>query len=92
MKMFPLLWRQLGNPFDSRDELVVLYTQEVIGNGVVALITQIDNLVKDLHAKFVTQNLEKITLPITNNLKRQNVLTFANRPVLNKKGRHIKQC
>ena len=57
MKMFPLLWRQLGNPFDSRDELVVLYTQEVIGNGVVALITQIDNLVKDLHAKFMTQKI-----------------------------------
>jgi hypothetical protein len=77
---------QLGNPFDSGHELVALHTQEVMKDDVVASLAQLHNLGKDLHAKFVTQTLEQDSLPITNTLKRQNVLTFANRPVTAKKG------
>ena len=48
---------------------------------VVTSLTQLQNLGKDLHAKLVSHTIEQATLPITNTLKRQKVLTFANRPV-----------
>ena len=76
----------LGNPFDNIHELVALHTQEVMEDEVVASLAHLHNLGKDIHSKFVTQTLEQDTLQITNTLKRQNVLTFANRPVSNKKG------
>ena len=77
---------QLGNPFNNGCELVALHTQELMEDQVVDSLAQLHNLGKDLHEKFVTQILEQATLPITYTLKRQKVLTFANRPVINNKG------
>lgn len=82
---FVEILEQLGNPFDNGHVLVALHTQ-VMKDEVVASLAQLHNLGKDLHAKFVTQTLEQGTLPITITIKRQNVLTFANRPVTTKKG------
>ncbi|KAL8599464.1 hypothetical protein ACOMHN_029279 [Nucella lapillus] len=77
---------QQGNPFDIGHELVALHTQQVMKDEVVESFAQLQNLGNHLHAKFVTQTLEQSTLPITSTLKRQNVLTFANRPDSKKKG------
>ncbi|KAL8582187.1 hypothetical protein ACOMHN_004106 [Nucella lapillus] len=77
---------QQGNPFDIGHELVALHTQKVMKDEVVESFAQLQNLGNHLHAKFVTQTLEQSTLPITSTLKRQNVLTFANRPDSKKKG------
>ena len=41
---------------------------------------------KYIHNKYVAQVLEELTLPITNTIKRQNVLTFSNRSVTSRKG------
>jgi len=77
---------QLGNPFNNGKDLVALHTQEVMEEEVVTSLTQLQNLGKDLHAEFVSHTIEQVTSPITNTLKRQEVLTFANRPVHIKKG------
>ena len=74
---------QLGN---NGKELVSLHTQEVMEEEFVTSLTQLQDLGKDLHAKFVSHTIEQATLPITNTLKCQKVLTFANRPVHTKKG------
>ena len=58
---------------------------EVMEDEVVISLSQLPDLGKDLHAKFVTQTLEQETLPISNTIKRQKVLTFANLPVTTKK-------
>ena len=76
----------LGNPFNNGHGLVALHTQELMEDEVVDSLAQLHNLGKDQHAKFVTQTLEQATLPITHTLKRQKVLTFANRPVITNKG------
>ena len=39
-----------------------------------------------MNAEFVSHTIEQATSPITNTLKHQKVLTFANRPVYTKKG------
>ena len=77
---------QLGNPFNNGKDLVALHTQEVMEEEVVTSLTQLQNLGKDLNAEFVSHTIEQATSPITNTLKRQKVLTFANRPVHTKKG------
>ena len=76
---------QLGNPFNSSNNLIALHTQEIMENEVVMSIRQLQDFGKDLHGKFVSQIIEKASLPIKYTLKRQKVLTFANRPVHNKK-------
>ena len=53
---------------------------------VVTSHTQLQNLGKDLHAEFVSHTIEQVTSPITNTLKRQEVLTFANPFVHTKNG------
>jgi len=65
---------------------VALHTQEVVEEEVVTSLTQLQDLGKDLHAKFVSHTTEQATLPITNTLKHQKVLTFANRLVHTKTG------
>ena len=65
---------------------MALHTQQVMEDDVVASLTQLRKLGKDLHANFVKQTLQQTTLPITNTLKRQKILTIANRPVTTKKG------
>ena len=77
---------QLGNPFNNGKDIVALHTQEVMEEEVITSLTQLQNLGKDLHAEFVSHTIEQVTSPITNTLKHQEILTFANRPVLTKKG------
>lgn len=77
----------LCNPFDNEHQLVALHSQEVMEQEVVASLTHIHEAGKELHAKCVEPTPDLTVLPITSTIKRQKVLTFANRPITTKKGR-----
>lgn len=77
---------QLGNPFVAGSELVALDTQEVMDQEVVTSLCQVHEVGKDLHEQYVAQTLDKATVPVSNTIRRNNILTFANRPHLSKKG------
>ena len=75
---------QLGNPFvATRLELVALDTQNVMEESVVASHSEIPEVGQTLHAAYVRERLEDSS--ISDIIKRNNMLTFANRPELRKK-------
>ena len=51
-----------GNLFSNYQELVALHTQEVMEDQVVASLTKIHGLGKELHVQFVSQTLEQAAL------------------------------
>ena len=81
---------QLGNPFVATSlELVALDTQNVMEESVVALLSEIREVGQTLHATYVRESLENLSVPISDIVKRNNMLTFANRPELRKKAERI---
>ena len=79
---------QLGNPFGATSlELVALDTQNVMEESVVASLSEIREVGQTLHAAYVRERLEDSSVPIYDTIKRNNLLTFANRPELRKKSR-----
>ena len=77
----------LGNPFlATNQELVALDTQNVMEPSVSASLSQIREMGENLHASYVTKRLEETSLPVSNTIKRNNVLTFSNRPDPKAKG------
>ena len=79
---------QLGNPFGATSmELVALDTQNVMEESVVASLSEIRQVGQTLHAAYVRERLEDPYVPISDTIKRNNLLTFANRPELRKKSR-----
>ena len=78
---------QLGNPFATTgQELVALDTQAVMEQEVVTSLSRVHEVGKDLHAQYISQTLDKATVPVSNTIRRNKILTFANRPDLTKKG------
>ena len=81
---------QLGNPFVATSlELVALDTQNVMEESVVASLSEILEVGQTLHAAYVRESLEDSSVPISDIIKRNNMLTFANRPELRKKAERI---
>ena len=79
---------QLGNPFFATSlELVALDTQNVMEESVVASLSEIREVGQTLHAAYVRERLEDSSVPISDIIKRNNMLTFANRLELRKKSR-----
>ena len=77
---------QLGNPFGATSlELVALDTQNVMEESVVASLSEIREVGQNLHAAYVRERLEDSSVPISDTIKRNNLLTFANRPELREK-------
>ena len=77
---------QLGNPFvATRLELVALDTQNVMEESVVASHSEIPEVGQTLHAAYVRERLDDSSVPISDIIKRNNMLTFTNRPELRKK-------
>ena len=68
-------------------ELVALDTQNVTEESVVASLSEIREVGQTLHAAYVRERLEDSYVPISDIIKRNNILTFANRPELRKKSR-----
>ena len=77
---------QLGNPFTAGHELVALDTQAVMEPAVVASLSRVHEIGEYLHAQYVSRTLHTGTVPVSNTLRRNKILTFANRPDLTKKG------
>ena len=72
---------QLGNPFVATSlELVALDTQDVMKESFVASLSEICEVGQTLHAAYVRERLEDSSVPISDIIKRNNMLTFANRP------------
>ena len=79
---------QLGNPFlATSQELVALDTQNVMEQPVATSLSQIREAGQALHAAYVKERLENASVPISDTITRNNMLTFANRPDPKKKGR-----
>ena len=79
---------QLGNTFVATSlELVALDTQNIMEESVVASFSEIREVGQTLHAACVRERLEDSSVPISDIIKRNNMLTFANRPELRKKSR-----
>ena len=77
---------QIGNPFVATSlELVALDTQNVMEESVVASLSEIREVGQTLHAAYVRERLEDSSVQISDIIKRNNMLTFANRPELQKK-------
>ena len=72
---------QLSNPFlATGQQLVALDTQKVIEQEVATLLCKIRELGQAKHADYILQRLEKCTLPVSQTIARNKILTFANRP------------
>ena len=79
---------QLGNPFVATSlELIALDTQNVMEDSVVASLSEIREVGQTLHNAYVRERLEDSSVPISDIIKPNNMLTFANRPELRKKSR-----
>ena len=77
---------QFGNPFGPGHELVALDTQAVMEQEVIRSLGLVHQLGEDLHAHYVSQTIDQVTVPVSNTIKRNKILTFGNRPDLTKKG------
>lgn len=78
---------ELGNPFlATSQELVALDTQNVMEPAVVDSLSQIHETGKICHTTYVQKRLVEATVPVSDTLKRNKLLTFANRPDTKKKG------
>ena len=78
---------QLGNPFLATSlELIVLDTQNVMEHVIVTSLYLIREAGQTLHAAYVKEILEEASVPVSDTIKRNNILTFANRPDTTKKG------
>ncbi len=81
---------QLGNTFVATSlELVALDTQNIMEESVVASFSEIREVGQTLHAACVRERLEDSSVPISDIIKRNNMLTFANRPELRKKAERM---
>ena len=71
----------MGNPFlATGQQLLALNTQEVVEQEVATSLCKIRELGQAKHADYVLQRLEKCTLPVSETILRNKILTFANRP------------
>ena len=78
--------RQVGNPFVATSlELGALDTQNVMEESVVASLSEIREVGQTFHAAFVRERLDDSSVTISDIIKRNNMLTFANRPELREK-------
>ena len=74
---------QVGNPFVATSlELGALDTQNVMEESDVASLSEIREVGQTFHAAFVQERLDDSSVTISDIIKRNNMLTFANRPEL----------
>ena len=68
---------QLGNPFlTTNQELVALDTQIVMEEAVATSLSQIHETGQALHAEYVRKRLEKASIPVSDTIKRNNIMTL----------------
>ena len=77
---------QFSNPFGPGHELVALGTQAVMEQEVIRSLIRVHQLGEGLHAQYVAQTINQVTVPVSNTIRRNKILTFGNSPDLSKKG------
>ena len=76
----------MGNPFlTTGNELIALDTRAEMEDAVAVSLSKIHEVGQALHEEYVNTRLDKITIPLSDTIKRNNRLTFDNRPDLRKK-------
>ena len=53
---------------------------------VIRSLSRVHQLGEELHAQYVVQTINQVTVPVSNTIPRNKILTFGNRPDLRKKG------
>ena len=80
----------MGNPFLSTcQDLIALDTRTVMDQAVAVSLCQIHEFGQALHEEYVKTRLEEGTVPLSDTIKRNNRLTFANRPDPRKKDNKV---
>ena len=79
--------KKLDNPFLAKSqEPVALDTQLVFEQAVVTSLSEIHELGQTRHSAFVSERIANSSVPPSDTIKRNNVLTFAKRPDTKIKG------
>ena len=70
----------MGNPFlATGHELITLDTRAVMDDAVAVSLSKIHEVGQALHKEYVNTRLDKVTVPMSDTIKRKNMFTFANR-------------
>ena len=80
------LFRLLNSLFGPGHELVALDTHVVMEQEVIRSPSRVHQLGEELHAQKVSQTINQGTVPVSNAIRRNKLLTFGNRTDLSKKG------
>ena len=69
----------MGNPFlATGHELITLDTCALMDDAVAVSLAKIHEVGQALHKECVNTQLEKVTVPLSDTIKRNNMFTFAN--------------
>jgi len=70
----------IGNPFlATGHELMMFDTRAVMDDGVTVSLSKSHEVGQALHKEYVNARLDKVTVPLSDTIKRNNMFTFANR-------------
>ena len=70
----------MGNPcLVTGHELITLDTRAVMDDAVAASLYKIHEFDQALRKEYVNTRLDKVTVPLSDTIKRNNIFTFANR-------------
>ena len=70
----------MGNPFlTTGHELITLDTRAVVDDAVALSLSKIHEVGQAFHKEYVNTRLDKVTVPMSDTIKRNNMFTFANR-------------
>ena len=61
------------------------------GKEVIKSLSRVVEVGADLHAQYVSHTFDKVSVPVSNTIRRNKILTFSNRPDLTKKD-FLKHC
>ena len=71
---------RIGNPFlATGHELITLDTRAMMDDAVAVSLSKIHEVGQVLHKEYVNARLDKVTVPLSDTIKRNNMFTFANR-------------
>ena len=80
VQSFTDLGNGMGNPFlVTGHELITLDTCAVMDNAVTVSLSKIHEVGQALHNEYMNTRLDKVTVPLSDTIKRNNMFTFANR-------------
>ena len=80
VQFFTKVVNGIGNPFlATGHELMMFDTRAVMDDAVAVSLSKIHEVGQALHKEHVNARLDKVTVPLSDTIKRNNMFTFANR-------------